>query len=158
MSGLLNERFENVVHGVAWNTTQYTATNETTDIDNAKVNVPAKPGPNLTYRIMMAGTKTGANAAMSVALKLGSTAVMTIAADDGTAVDWVAEFLITFINAKSQKVLGRFLADTADPGVDYAAGTVDCSAGAQLVPQIISAHGSDTVACEMATVEKGGYL
>ena len=132
---------------------QYSATNTTTDIAAAKINVPVKPPTGLTYRIKMSGTKSGANAAMSIALKLGATQVMVIAADDPTAVDWTAEFLIRIAHSTLQKVSGFFLADTADPGVDYAAGTVDLSAGAELVPQIISAHSSDVVYCEMCTVE-----
>ena len=151
----LNSRFEKGVYGKARTTTQYSAVNTTTDIAEAKVVVPAKPARNSTYRVKMAGTKTGANAAMSVALKLGGTAVMTMAADDGSAVDWVAEFNLMIVNSGNQKVSGFFLADTADPGVDYAAGAVDLSAGAELVPQIICAHASDTVTCEMCTVEFG---
>ena len=155
MGGNLNERFEHVVCGKARSTTQYSAVNDTTDIDEAKIVVPAKPPQNLTYRIKLAGTKTGANAAMLVKLKLGSTTVMTLTADDATAVDWVAEFNLMIVNSHNQKISGLFLANTADPEVDYAAGAVDLSAGAELVPQITSAHASDTVTCEMCTVESG---
>ncbi len=155
MGSQLNERFIAPIALEAKATTTYSAVNETEDIVLSKVNVPAKPSPGLTYRFKLAGTKTGANAAMSVVLKLGSTAVMTIAADDGTAVDWYCEFTIIFEAANRQRVMGFFLADTADPGVDYAAGTVDCSAGVQLMAQVISGHASDTVTCNIVTVEKG---
>lgn len=149
----LDGRFISPIAIEAQSGTQYSATNATTDIAETKVNIPAFPPKGLCYRVKMAGTKSGANAAMSVILQIGATAVMTIAADDGTAVDWVAEFVIMITSVKTQKVTGHFLADTADPGVDYSDGTVDLSAGAAMVPQIVSAHGSDVVYCEMCTVE-----
>lgn len=156
MAGNLNERFERVIYGVAAGSTQTSqAGSGTSDVTGSSVEVPAKPGPPLTYRVTLGGTKTGANAAMIVHLKLGATQVMSITADDGTAVDWVCEFLITFKDSKNQRIIGHFLADTADPGVDYAAGTVDCTAGATLKAQIQSQHASDTVTCEMVIVEKG---
>lgn len=152
MSGL-KERFFNGVFWLKRVFTSYTATNTTTDIALAKVGVPSKPEPGTVYKIKLAGSKSGANAAMLVKLKLGSTTIMTLTADDGTAVDWVAEFTVIIVSAKAQRTVGHFLSNTADPEVDYAATTVDLSAGADLVPQITSAHASDVVTCAMCTVE-----
>lgn len=154
MSGDLQERFHRNVYGVAQTATQYTATNETTTIDNAKVEIPNKPDSR-TYRIFMAGSKSGANGAQSVGIKIGATNVITIAADGNDAADWTADFMIMITSSATQKCAGNFVVESADPNADYAAGTVDLSSGATMVPFIISAHGSDTVTCEMCTVEMG---
>lgn len=108
-------------------------------------------------KVTMAGTKTGANAAMSVQLSLGSTAVITIAADDGTAVDWVADLNIISTGPASQKCFGTFLADTADPGVDYAAATVNTQDEITLYIQMICGHASDEITCEYVRVEYWKY-
>jgi len=79
---------------------------------------------------------------------------MTLTADDATAVDWVAEFVIRFIDATNQKVMGWMISNTTDGECDYASGTVDCSAGNDLCPYITAGNSSDTVTCEMVTVEK----
>lgn len=152
MTDLLS-KFKKLVRVEAATNDPYSATDETIDVAAARVNIPAKPPAGLTYRIKLAGKKTGANAAMVVYLKLNATQVITLTADDVTGVDWVAEILIRITDTKNQKVSGYFLAKTADPDVDFALGTVDLSAGAEMVPQIKSAHASDTVTCEMCTVE-----
>jgi hypothetical protein len=125
----------------------------TADVTQGKINIPAKPPAGLTYRIKMAGTKTGANAAMLVKLQIGATTVLTLTADDSTAVDWVAEIMLMICDTKNQKASGHLLANTTDVEADYAAGTVDLSAGAAMVPQITSANAGDTVTCESVTVE-----
>ena len=149
----LSGRFLEPVSVAAATMTQYSATNTTTDIAEAKVVIPSKPPAGLTFRVKLAGTKTGANAAMIVHLKLGATQVLSLTADDVTAVDWTVEIILRLKTPKAQKVSGRLLANTADPSVDYADGTVDVSAGAILVPQIQSQHGSDVVYCEFCTIE-----
>ena len=149
----LDERFNSVVKILAATNTQYSAANDTTDIADAKVYVPNKPPAGTTYRVKMTGTKTGTNAAMKVHLKIGSTQVVSLTAPGNTAVDWVAEFLIRFTDSKNQRASGSFLSNAAAVVVDYAAGTVDLSAGAALVAQIQSQHASDTVTCESCTVE-----
>jgi hypothetical protein len=154
MGGDLNERFQRNVFGVAQSVAEYSATNETTTIDSAKVQIPVKPNTR-TYRIWMAGKKSGANGAQSVGVRIGATDVITIAADGNDAADWVAEFVIIITGGSTQKCAGHFIVESADPNVDYAAGTVDLSQGPTMVPFIVSAHGSDTVYCEMCTVEMG---
>jgi len=150
----LKDRFKSLVAIEATTNDQVSQAGAgTKDISDVKVSIPNKPPAGLCFRVKLAGTKTGANAAMAVKIKIGSTVVITLTADDGSAVDWVAEFLIRISNSKVQKCSGFFLANTAEPDVDYAAGAVDLSAGADLVPQITSGHASDTVTCEMATVE-----
>jgi len=151
----VHERFVTPMSVAKISTTPYTAESATVDVAESKVTVPAKPPKHLTYRFKMGGSNSGANNAMSVVLMLGTTALMTIASDAAAAVDWVAEFTVIFVNSNVQKVMGSFLSDTADAGVDYAAGAVNCSADLPLFVQIISAHGSDSVVCEMVTVEKG---
>ena len=151
----LKGRFFELVLGLKSIWTAYTATNETTDIAAAKVIVPAKPPAGTVYRVKLAGSKSGANAAFTVTLKLGATQVITLTSDDGSAVDWCAEIMLMITSSNTQKVYGSLLLNTADPEVDYAAGTVDLTAGAELVPQITSGHASDTVTCEMCTVEFG---
>ena len=131
------------------------AASATVKVAASEVLVPAKPPENLTYRFKLAGTKTGANAAFTMTLVLGTTTLMTLTDDDGSAVDWAAEFVIIFKNSAVQKVFGTLLLNTADPEVDYAAGAVNCGNGLPLFVNVISGHGSDTVTCEMVTVEKG---
>jgi hypothetical protein len=149
----LISKFKKLVRVEAAGCNQFSAANTTTDVTDGKVNIPAKPPKGLMYRIKMTGTKTGANNAMLVKLQIGATAVITLTADDATAVDWVAEITLYICDTKNQKASGYLLTNTADPEVDYAAGTVDLSAGAVMVPQITSANASDTVTCESVTVE-----
>ena len=149
----LEGRFKSPVFIEAATMKQYSATNGTTNITEAQVNIPAKPDSGLTYRIRMTGTKTGANATMTVSLLLGATEVITLTADAVTASDWVAEFMLRIKDATNQKVSGFYLQDTEDPDVNYADGTVNLGAGAALIPRITSSHGSDVVYCEACTVE-----
>ena len=151
----LNERFSVIPEIVAAGNTQYSAAGATTtDVTESTVKVPDKPPAGLTYRFKLSGTKTGANAAQVIHLKLGATQVASLTADAGAAVDWVAEFTIRFTNPTNQKIMGTLLEDTADAEAAYTAGTVDCSAGAPLLVQVQSANASDTVTCEMVTVER----
>ena len=150
----LDERFKETISVVAAGCAQVSTANAAADVPESKVAIPMKPAPGLTYRIKAAGTKTGANNAMVVYLKIGATQVLTLTADDATAVDWVAEIVVRFTAYNAQKIMGILLTNTADPETDYAAGTVDCSAGADMVLQVASANASDTVTCEMVTVEK----
>lgn len=136
-------------------TTREATASGTTKVTESEVLVPAKPPENLTYRFKLGGSKTGANAAFTMTLVLGTTTLMTLTADDGSEVDWVAEFTVIFKNSNVQKVMGSLLLNTADPDTDYAAAAVDCGNGLPLFVNVISGHGSDTVTCEMVTVEKG---
>lgn len=125
-----------------------------TEVVGSKVYVhPRQAGDGLTFRWRLAGTKTGTTAAHTVALYINGTAVLTLTADDNTAVDWVADITVIFVNISAQKAMGTLLSDTADPDVDYAAGTVDCSSGATLSIKT-NTTSTDTVTHEMVTVEK----
>jgi hypothetical protein len=138
-------------------TTTTIASGTATVIKGTKVYInPREAGDGLTFRYKLAGTQTGTNAAHVITLYLGSTAVCALTADAATAVDWVAEFTIIFVNTKAQKVMGWHLQDTEDAEVNYAAGTVDCSGGITMAVYGTS-HSSDSLACEMVTVEKWVY-
>jgi len=155
MAKLLNERFGCIPEIVAGSNTQYSeATVATEACPKSRVNVPNKPPSGLTYRYKLGGTKSGANVAHTVLLVLGGTTVMTLTADDATAVDWVAEFTIRFTDPKNQKVMGHMISNTTDGESDYAAGTVNCTAGAVLEVKITNGHTSDTTTLEMLTCEK----
>lgn len=152
---MLNERFDEVVTIIAASNTATTQSGAgTSNVSGSSVDVPSKPAPGTTYRFKAAGSKSGANAAHTVHLKLGATQVMTLTADDSTAVDWIAEFTIRFSSAKAQKIMGQMISNTTDGEADYAAATVDCTAGNALLLQITSGNAGDGVVCEMFTVEK----
>ena len=154
MSGRLDERFKVVPGIIAASSTQYSealAANE--DILESKVEVPSRPPVGLTYRFKMSGTKTGANGAMAVILKLGATAVCTLTAPGNTADDYIAEFTIRWTSTNAQKIMGTLVTNAVAAVVDYADGTVNCSAGSELMLQITNAHTSDVVYCNLVTVE-----
>lgn len=144
-------------------TVLYQSTTTYTEGDAATENVAAIVIPKdffvvgTAFRVTMAGTKTGANDAMSVQLSIGSTAVLTIAADDNTAVDWTAQMTLISTGPATQKAFGYFLADTADPGVDYAAGAVNTQDEVTLYVQMINGHASDEITCEVCQVEYWKY-
>lgn len=151
----LDARFKVVSGVVRQSATQTSISSATaTHVKGTTVNLhPGEAGDGLTFRYTLAGTKTGTNAAHTVALYIGSTAVCTSTADDTSAVDWQAEFVVMFVNKAAQKVTARMLSDTADPDVQYDAGTVNCSAGISMDLRATS-HASDTLTIEMVTVEK----
>lgn len=155
----LDARFGVTPEIVAGSNTQYSeASNDT--VENclaSRVRVPAKPPAGLTYRYKLAGTKTGANDNHTVLLVLDGTTIMTLTADDGTAVDWVAEFTVRFTDSQNQKVMGYMVANTCDGEVDYAAGTVNCTAETVLEVRITNTDASDTTTVEMLTGEKWIY-
>ena len=156
MSGLLGERFGVTPEIVAGSNTTYTETSNDT-VENclaSRVTVPGRPPAGLTYRYKLAGTKTGANDNHTVLLVLNGTTLMTLTADDGTAVDWVAEFTVRFTDSQTQKIMGYMVANTCDGEVDYATGAVDCTAETVLEVRITNTDASDTTTCEMLTCEK----
>lgn len=151
----LDGRFKSIPAIVSQSVTQTSqAAAGTKTVTGSQVNVDNKPAAGTAYRITLAGTKTGANAAHTVTLVLGGTTVMTLTADAATAVDWMATFVIIFGVSKVQKIMGNLHGAALDAICDYAAGTVDCSAGPELKAQVTSGHASDTVTAELVTVEK----
>lgn len=158
MSNLLNERFVNVPDVVAQGVTQYSEGEAAEEwIANLKVDIPARPPAGLGFRVTLAGTcATGQNGAMTIKIYIGSTAVLSLAGSETTDGDWWAQGTIIFVDAKNQKCFG-VLDKTGQGGdklIDYAAGTVDCTAGAQLKASISLASGSDACTVEMWLVER----
>ena len=155
MSGLLNERFNVIPSAVAGSNTQYSEGAALTleDVVLSKVNISSKPSAGLTYRFKLCGTAAGATDVMNLVLRLGRTAVMTLAAPGADEVDWMAEFVIRFTDSTNQRVMGYLVGNGIARVVDYAVGTVDCTAGAEMKVQIYNTNVADTVTCEMCTVE-----
>lgn len=126
----------------------------TSDVTGSSVNIPKNHfGPGAAVRITMGGTKSGANAAMIVHISVGGTQVISLTADDASAVDWTAEFIIAAKTLAAQSCIGTLNCLTAAPVADYAGGTVDMSQGGIIKAQIQSQHSSDTVTCEYVLVE-----
>lgn len=107
----------------------------------------------LALRFTMGGSKSGANSAMIVHLSVGGTQVVSITADDATAVEWMAMITVAAKTVAAQRCVGQVLTDTADPAIEYAAGTVDCKLGVNIKAQIQSQNAGDTVTCEYCLVE-----
>ena len=152
----LKGRFRRGVFGVAAGVAETTeADNTAKDVSGSSVNVPNKPGPPLTYRYKLAGTNTGTNGSIQVLLVLGATTLMTLTAEATTASDWIAEFIVTFKDHKTQKIMGSLLQEAEDTAVDFADGTVDCTAGGVLKAQVKAGHADDSITCEMCIIEFG---
>lgn len=114
--------------------------------------------PGTTFRVNMVGTKTGANAAQSAVLSLNGTAVLTLAADAGAAVDWTATMFMHIVSKSSQKCWGQLNEDTADHAVDYATGSVSIVDGDNILRvQMTNGHASDEITCEFVSVEYWRY-
>lgn len=156
MNGALDERFKDVPEIVAQGVTQYSEGEAAEEfITGLNIEIPNKPPAGLGFRIKLAGTRaTGTNGALTIKIYLNSTAVLSLAADSNANGDWIAEATIIFVNPKSQKCCGSMHLTSADSTHDYAAGSVDCSAGASLKASMTLASGSDACTCEMFTVER----
>ena len=125
----------------------------TSTVTGSTVSVPAgHAAAGQVYTWEMAGTKTGANNAMVVHLKLDGTQVMSLSASDATAADWVARFKCYLTAADAQKIHGELIVNGKVAVSDYAAGAVDISGAVDLITQITSANAGDTVTSEVVTV------
>ncbi len=162
----INERFREVIPSiytiepvipsvVAQSTTQTSqAGAATSTVTGSTITIPAGEfPPGATFRFTLGGSKTGANAAMVVHISLGGTQVISLTADDASAVDWMAQFIISSMSLTTQGCMGWFNALTADPVVDVASGTVDMTNGGVIKAQIQSQNASDTVVCNYVLVE-----
>ena len=111
-------------------------------------------GNGLGFRWNIAGTKTGTNEAHTVNLmsSLSSTPLMTLTADDTTAVDWTAQFILYCYGGAVQKIMGSMDSNSLDAESDYAAGTASLKGGATLYVTI-DGHANDTVTSEMCILE-----
>jgi len=153
---MLNNRFVHPIYGVNAGTVQTSeADASAATVSGSSVNIENKPGPPLSYRYTMAGTNSGTSGNWTIALVIGGTTLMTLTADATTASDWVATFVIIFKDSTNQRVCGTIIQNAEDCVADYAATTVDCSAGATMLVQINAGHASDTVTCDMITIEGG---
>lgn len=151
----LNERFSVIPEIVAQSTreTNFTGSGTTAYVTDGSVNVPANPPRGLAYRITCWGTKTGTNAIHMVNLVLAGTELISVEADDTTAVDWIAQILVIFHSPKVQRAAGHIASESLDCGADVADGSIDCSAGATLKLQL-EKHTSDDVTCDGLVIEK----
>lgn len=156
MSERMDALFYEVPKVVAASSTTLTdATVAGTAIPASIINLlPGEAGEGLTFRFTLAGTKTGTNAAHIIYTYLGSTAIQTLTADDTTAVEWMATIVVRFSSGAAQKVMGMLSKDTADPDVSYDAGTTSAIGGNTLKLVLAAGHTSDSVTCELITVER----
>ena len=153
----INNRFQNAVHVINASCTQRSnATTTALEVYGSRVTLHSGEAQDgLTFRWNVAGTKTGANAAHTLALysTLSGTPLMTLTSDDATAVDWTAEFILRCYGGAAQKVMGRMTSDTTDCECDYAAGTASLKDGAELYLAVAVGNTSDTVTTEMCITE-----
>lgn len=107
-----------------------------------------------TLKWTVAGTKTGANAAMRVHLYLLDADVMTITSSAVTAADWRAVFYLSSKSGTaSQNAVGCFNANAVTPTCDYAAVTKTVSDSTVAKIRIESQNASDTVTSEYVLIE-----
>ena len=127
----------------------------TLDVTGSVISLPAGWfGDKKTLHWSMAGTKTGANAAMIVTLYLRDAAVLTLTAPGVTAVQWYAEFtLYGYTDTAHQRGTGWFLSNAAALVVTTAASTKDLSAAQTAKAQIQSQNAGDTVTVEYCRVD-----
>lgn len=153
----INNRFTNAVHVVNASCTQRSnATTTSAEVYGSRVALnPGEAQDGLTFRWTLAGTKTGTNAAHTIELysTLSGTPLMTLTADDATAVDWTGGFILRCYGGAVQKVMGTMPSNTTDFECDYAAGTAALKDGAELWVGVTSGHTSDTVTTEMCITE-----
>jgi hypothetical protein len=151
----LKERFSVIPEIVAQSTreTNFTGSGTTAYVTDGTVNVPAKPPRGLAYRVTCWGTKTGTNAIHAMNLVLAGTELISVEADDTTAKDWIAHFLVIFHNPKVQRAAAHIASETLDCGADVADGSIDCSAGGALRLQI-EKHTSDDVTVDGLVIER----
>lgn len=153
----LDNRFWNVVRVVNGGTTTDTTTSTTAKkvTGSSYVLVPGQVQNGMTLRWNLAGTKTATNAAHTVTLmsSLSSTPLMTLTADAATAADWSATFLLVCETGQKQRITGKLFTLSEDAVTDYATGTHALKNGAELYCNVTAGHASDTVTCEMVTVE-----
>lgn len=151
----LNERFSVIPEIVGQSTreTNFTGSGTTAYITDGTVNIPAKPPRGLAYRYTCWGTKTGTNATHKINLVLAGTELISVEADDTTAVDWIATILVIFHNPKVQRAAGHIASEGLDCGADVADGAIDCSAGGALRLQA-EKHTSDDVTVDGLVIER----
>lgn len=101
----------------------------------------------------IAGTKTGANAAMKVHLYLKDGTVMSLTASDAVAGDWIASFILYAKSAVSQNVVGELKSNAKSVITDYATSNKDTSVAVSAKVKIESQNAGDTVTSEYTLIE-----
>ena len=153
MSMNLDERFKVVPGIISQSCTQTSTTNSDADVTGSSINIPANVTAGTAYRITLCGVNSGGNANSTVDLHLAGTNLITLTTDAVTASDYTATFVVIFTTPKAQRAMGTMSSNSLDCECDYAAGTVDVSAGGTLKAVINSGNASDTITTEMVLVE-----
>jgi len=109
--------------------------------------------PGSTFKVTMAGTKTGTNGTLTVALYCNSTAVLSIDADADTAVDWMATLYMVQVSPKVQRCFGQLFTLTEDPRIDYATAAIDLSGEFTFRAAMANEHASDEITCDVCIIE-----
>jgi len=150
-----NERFGVTPQIIAATTrkTVFSGSGTTVYVTDGSVNVPNKPARGLTYRVKCWGTKTGTNAVHAINLVLAGTEVLSVEAQATTAVDWVAELIVSFESPAVQRAAGWMSSEGLGAAADVADGAIDCSAGGALRLQI-EKHTSDDVSIDGLIIDR----
>lgn len=109
-------------------------------------------GPGATFRATMGGTKSGTNAAFTLATILNGDTISTATADDTSAVDWTATVILSAKTFAVQNCISKLFLDTADPDVQYDAGATNCAKESTLKFQL-GGNSGDTVTVEYFLLE-----
>ncbi len=108
---------------------------------------------NSAFRVIMSGTKTNANDAMSVTLYLKDAAILTMASPAATAASWIVEMTVVCSAGNAQTAFGKLLAQALAVVVGNSTATKDTTADVVLKAGIAAVNGSDTVTCNYVRVE-----
>lgn len=139
------------------NEASYTGDAETIDVTGSKIVVPRGYfAPGTTFRFTLGGSRTGTAGAATALIDINGTTAITIAIPSNTAVDWMAEFIVSaHTDFAHQNCLGRVFVNSASTyvAVDYAAATVNVSQESTIKARLTLANGSDEVTCNYCLVE-----
>lgn len=154
----LDARFKVVPGMVKMSATTTTIASATaTHIKGTTIDIPSGlAGDGLAVRYRVAGTKTGTNAAHVIACYVDGTAVLTLTQSAATAVDWMAEITVFWVNKAVERSYGLLIGHGLGLVTDYATGSVNCSAGVSVDLRGTS-HASDSLTIDMVSVESWIY-
>lgn len=110
-------------------------------------------GPGATFKATMGGTKSGTNAAFTIATILNGDTIGTATADDTSAVDWTAEIILSAKTFAVQNCISKLFLDTADPDVQYDAGSTSCANKDSTLKFQLGGNSGDTVTVEYFLLE-----
>lgn len=156
----ISNRFSPAVHVVNFSSTTLTVSDAVaTEVYGSSFNLePGMAAAGMGFRWTIAGTKTGTNEAHVVNLMstLSSTPLLTLTADDTSAVDWQAVITLVLTGGASQKISGIMISNTTDGETDYATGTASLKGGAKLYVTI-DGHTNDDVTADFCILEAWQY-